>query len=334
MPPSLLRIYLPYHGDCSLASSDRQFVDKFKQHNFAHGRAVEAIDPSDADLIVIFQECSFKLPSYIQDINKSDLFRKFAEKIYVVNYDDVLGEGFLPGTYTSLSKSVFDAKRFSACAYPKAYNEHISSKASSDLGHDAQYLFSFRGTSKSNPIRTQLFAQLSGTDNANIVDVSKAFHSHTEQDKTDFVVQMKKSTFVLCPRGWSPNTYRLYEAMSIGRCPVIISDEWVATDGPDWSRCSIRVAEKDISLIPKILENRHEQGPALGKRAQQEWLKHFDEPAKYRGYLDQITRLHTLDEKATMSVNEYNAYWRSKKFLRNNGWTLKQRVMRKLNLSK
>jgi hypothetical protein len=36
---------------------------------------------------------------------------------------------------------------------------------------------------------------------------------------------MRKSTFCLCPRGWSPWTLRAYQGMMAGCIPVIIADE-------------------------------------------------------------------------------------------------------------
>lgn len=324
-----LRIYLPSRKDCQLVSQDSQIINKFELHNFATGRAIKAGSPEEADLIILFQEWSFKLPSYIRLINETNLFKDFSEKIFVINYDDTIGEGFLPGCYTSLKMSTLDRNRFRSCAYPKIYNEFVDAKT--EYIPKAKYLFSFMGTKESHSIRREIINKFDGIRGAKIVEVSKAFHSHTPQEKKEYHEHLQSSIFVLCPRGWSPNTYRIFETMSVGRCPVIISDEWVETEGPDWSNCSIRVAEKDIASIPKLLMNLGDEGLNLGRESRKEWNQHFSEAAKYRAYLDQITDLYLSNHRTTMQLDEYNKYWRSTAFLRNNDWTIGQRALRKIN---
>jgi hypothetical protein len=326
-----LKIYIPNRDECELVSVDHNLVKSFETHNFASGRAIKVNEPENADLIIIFEEWSNKLLSYIDVLNESELFRDYCKKIYTINYDSVANEGFLPGCYVSLSNNKLDSNRYRSCAYPKVYNEHLT--APDKIAITPKFLFCFRGTTHSSPIRKRIVQELTEAREADIVDVTKAFHTHTEQDKTEFLAQMQESIFVLCPRGWSPNSYRLFEAMSVGRCPVIISDEWVETVGPDWSTCSIRVPEADIHNIPKILEERRSEGRLLGQRAQYEWQQHFSEQAKYRAYLDQISELYYSEHPVTKSLDAYNKYWRSKTFLHKNGWTLKQKILRKLRLS-
>lgn len=43
----------------------------------------------------------------------------------------------------------------------------------------------------------------------------------------EFVSTMQRSRFALCPRGYAPTSFRMYEAMSFGCIPVYISDEFV-----------------------------------------------------------------------------------------------------------
>jgi|SaaInlStandDraft_4_1057021.scaffolds.fasta_scaffold02018_2 hypothetical protein len=66
---------------------------------------------------------------------------------------------------------------------------------------------------------------------------------------------LTKSFFTLCPVGVGPNSIRFWEALSYGSIPVIISDDiWLPTvKGIDWSKCSIRIKEKDILTIPEVL---------------------------------------------------------------------------------
>lgn len=321
-------IYLPSHEECDLVSDDPQFIDKFEEYNFSSQRAMKVSRPEKADIILIFEAWSFKRQDYAQKLSDSPLLKNHASKTYVINYDDTVGEGFLPGCYTSLKLSSYNDKRFIPITYPKIYNESVD--LSKNYAGSSKYLFSFRGTTDSHPIRKKVIDQLSSHPLANIVEINKQFHSHSEGDKLAFVEQTLSSLFVLCPRGWSPNTYRIYETMNMGRCPVIISDEWVETSGPNWARCSVRVAESDIENIPNILNNLAQKGEKMGQQAYEEWQKHFDEKAKYHAYLDHIIDLHFSAKTPTMLLPEYIQYWRSDSFLFRNNWTIRQKVARKL----
>ena len=77
----------------------------------------------------------------------------------------------------------------------------------------------------------------------------------------------KASKFVLCPRGLSVSSIRLFETMRMGRAPVILSDEWVPPAGPRWEKFSIRINEKQFARIPTLLEQRESEAVAMGEIA-------------------------------------------------------------------
>jgi len=219
----MLKVYVPNSRDSSLVTQDTGIVDRFLEYNKTSSHSTFCNSPSEADLIIIFQGWSFKLPDYARELLSNAMFSKYAHKVYVVNYDSTIGEGFLPGCYVSLKKSNYDQARFRACAYPKIYNKHVAASDAKREHH--RYLFSFRGTLHSHPVRQRMFDALSDEPNSLMVNNTKDFHSHTDEEKQLYVKDLIDSQFVLCPRGSSPNSYRLFEAMSTGRCPVIISDE-------------------------------------------------------------------------------------------------------------
>jgi len=218
-------VYLPSHNESELVSDDPLLTKKFIKHNFETGRVKRADSAESADIIIILQAWSFKLPAYTKLLCADSLIQNHAEKVYVVNYDSTVREGFLPGCYVSLQKDHHQIERFISCPYPKAYNELINDSLTSG---EPKYLFSFRGTLHSHKIRERMFEQLEGSARSLMVDNTKAFHSHTIQEKEIYLSELTQSKFVLCPRGTSPNSYRLFETMQLGRCPVIISDQWVA----------------------------------------------------------------------------------------------------------
>jgi len=321
-------IYLASRRDTQLVTQDDRFIRKFLKYNSGHDRANITDLPDKADFIILFQDWSFKLSNYAATLAADPFIQTYANNTYVINYDDVVGEGFLPGCYVSLRNSRHDTRRFRACAYPKTYNEFVSNTI--DYQTPYKYLYSFRGSLGSHPVRPIVYDSVKDVKDACIVDNSREFHTHTEEDKKIYVTELTQSLFVLCPRGSSPSSYRLFETMSLGRCPVIISDEWVEIDGPDWDQCSIRVPERDIPRIDSILRERENEGVALGKNARNEWEAHFTEPLVYQNYLDNILDLYTSEFQATKSIDQYRRYWKSHRFLKNNNWTLAQKIMRRL----
>jgi len=105
-----------------------------------------------------------------------------------------------------------------------------------------------------------MVAALSPQYDSAIHVVNTTFHSHSDYEKKAFVDSILDSKFVLCPRGWFPVTYRLFEVMELGRCPVIISDQWVPIQGIPWDECTIQVPEVDVGNIPEIASSAKSVG--------------------------------------------------------------------------
>ena len=324
----IIQFYLANQEDSDLVTEDYGIQQRFKTAINSH-QAIVCCDSADnADIVIVCQQWSFKLPDYGKQLLSDPFFCEFAHKIFVINYDDVVGEGFLPGCYVALQNSYYDPTRFRPVAYPKSYNSFVTEQINTK--EYAKTLFWFRGTLHSHPIRSALFNELKDHPDGLMVDVTKNFHSHTENDKKDYVTEMLGCDFVLCPRGAAPNSYRLYEAMSMGKCPVIISDEWVETVGPTWANCSIRIAEKDLSHIPHILKEHQANAKTLGDKAKTEWLAHFSDENKNRAFIEQILALYRQAQPATKSLSQYKRHWQSRSFLRNNKWLLSQKIARKM----
>ena len=152
-----------------------------------------------------------------------------------------------------------------------------------------KYLFSFCGALETHPVRQMLKSKIS--EFGLIFDVPRsitqtAYMRGDEQTIERLHSQLesicKSSYFVLCPRGVGSSSMRLFEAMSMGRAPVIISDEWVPPFGADWDSFSIRVAESEIEQIPSILHELRHNAQWMGNEARNAWeswyapIRHFD----------------------------------------------------------
>ena len=53
----------------------------------------------------------------------------------------------------------------------------------------------------------------------------------------------------------------------MGRVPVILSDAWVAPDGPAWEEFSIRIPERQLDEVPRLLETYASRFDLMGVRA-------------------------------------------------------------------
>ncbi len=88
---------------------------------------------------------------------------------------------------------------------------------------------------------------------------SKLWNAAVEKERQDMFIDVtSRSEFTLCPRGYGPTSFRLYEAMQLQSVPV-----YIYTDKPflpfasdvDWSRLCVLVDYKDIGNLDGILKS-------------------------------------------------------------------------------
>jgi hypothetical protein len=150
----------------------------------------------------------------------------------------------------------------------------------------APYLWSFRGTVRTAPtIRGAIVALDDERGSAVATEHWAAvvrWHwdddSHrpdAEREFARYAQSMTEAKFVVCPRGVGPSSIRLFEAMQVGRCPVIVSDRWRPPPYVDWEKCSIRVSESEVATLPSLLRQREHEAEALGAEARKAWERYF-----------------------------------------------------------
>jgi hypothetical protein len=66
-----------------------------------------------------------------------------------------------------------------------------------------------------------------------------------------------RSLFTLCPRGYGPTSFRLYEAIQAGSIPIYLSDAfWLPyQDELDWREFALIVHEDDLAEIPHLIQD-------------------------------------------------------------------------------
>lgn len=141
-------------------------------------------------------------------------------------------------------------------------------------------LFSFMGSAKTHLCRRGILA-LEDSE-ALLVDSSRQ-HRHDPGVEGNaaspffqrYLDVLRRSRFVLCPRGVGANSIRLFETMKAGRVPVVISDDWIPMAGIDWESFIVRIPESDIASIPGRLRELEREAPERARRARAAWEAHF-----------------------------------------------------------
>ena len=116
-------------------------------------------------------------------------------------------------------------------------------------------LCSFVG-SVTHPIRSKVYESMKDSPNC-------SFHLKdwnpevSNQDQSIFVNISTRSKFVLCPRGYGLNSFRLYECFQLGSVPVIITDKFFLpwSDELDWNEFAVLIHEDMIPEIYNVLSN-------------------------------------------------------------------------------
>ncbi len=303
------------------------FLEEIRAHFQAHPGSVYRLveEPTAAEIIVLLESNQFRSQHDIASVEQEPHVRDHPEKVFTINYEDHPA-GFLPGLYAALSATRYDPLRHAAWCYLFPPNPEVYRAAPVEPTDADALLFSFRGA-PSHECRDRLFAlKLPIGMRARITRIDR-WYDHTQDEQTDYVTEILRSRFVLCPRGLAPASHRLFEVMALGRCPVIIGDEWVPPEAVDWECCSIRVAERDIAGLPATLARREGEAAELGRQARQAWERFFSPRHRFEAALDAIVRLRDrrpagYDERACQK------HWRSHRFYRINEWALDQRLAR------
>lgn len=210
-----------------------------------------------------------------KDVRTHHLVKRFPGRCFLFESGD-RPLPLMPGIYVCAERTWLPRSRFKAGFYLRVFeNDAIQYRASTDR---LPLLFSFAGSSANAPVRKRLLAIRH--PRSELIDTSRLPRTSRQRDgiRGDadqygqrYVHLLTDSKFVLCPRGLGTSTWRLFETMKAGRVPVIISDSWVAPEGPDWESFSLRIPESQVANIPRLLQEFEEQAVEKGQRAREAW---------------------------------------------------------------
>ncbi|MFU8781178.1 MAG: exostosin family protein [Kiritimatiellia bacterium] len=218
-----------------------------------------------------------------KDILSDPIYRAYAQKCFLVESSDNPFP-YLPGVYTCIHRLCYTRSRTRTGFYQKILSDHDPLQ---DCNGSYVYLCSFMGRFSTHPVRARL-APLAGRDIMieNVVPSPASEMAAVNTKRRRYSEVMAQSAFILCPRGYGVSSFRLFEAMRAGRCPVIISDDWIPPEGPLWESCSIRIRERDVPRLPRLLDARLEDAERLGGMARLVWDDWFSETSSFHRIIE------------------------------------------------
>ena len=136
---------------------------------------------------------------------------------------------------------------------------------------------SFVGTI-THPIREKLFNRFKNNSKFQFNNMKSWSPVIDDSDFQSFVSTTRKSRFALAPRGYSPNSFRLYEIMQLNTIPVLVSDSFMTpyAEELNWSEFCVLIGERDIENLDRILSNIDEsQYQKMLARMNEVYSTHF-----------------------------------------------------------
>jgi len=285
-------------------------------------RFTVASSPDRADAIVYIEAEYPKLRSYYELLFSEELVERHSNRYFVYDCADT-SWGLAPGVYTHLRAHQQDRSRFRPGGFLRMYNQGLEELYDSGRGHSPRLLASFRGNDASaTALRSRILA-LGPKPRIALTRITKWFN-HTEDEKRAYMVEMHDSKFVLCPRGLGTATYRVYEAMRLGRVPVILSDDWVPPFGPAWADFAIRIAESRVDDVLEVIASREAHAAEMGAAARRAWEQWFAPDIVFYRALQAIESICL--ERPNDYAETMHRHWRSLRVQWELGWTPPQRL--------
>lgn len=263
------------------------------------------------------------------------LYRRYRRKCFLY-HDSDFAAPFLPGLYPSLLAN--DHLPGFAEGFPYYARQAVNDAVSEAAGRESErrWLASFVGASNCEVRKNVLAIR----DPRVFVRDTTGLHSwqlNTEERhryESEYAQVCAGSRFILSPRGIGPSTYRQYEAWEIGRCPVILSDAWVAPPEVPWKSAALRLPEStalDVGKLIGSLEKVDDQ--QLGRNGREIHERWLTQEAAFPYICRSIERLLEHGAKAPSHGQALSAIARSshrRLFLGSLRRMLKDRSLRKI----
>jgi hypothetical protein len=248
-------------------------------------------DPARADALLFVDLHQHPDDPALAQLRHHALVRKYRSKVYVYDERDQPFFTF-SGVYASGTPRI--SRRFPIVGgpYPHLLTRLTPRHQEPDL------LFSFRGDGSNSRVRSAMLelshprAVLEDTRGVNFFDGSpERFGEASLAAQLAYAELVARSKFILCPRGSGVSSFRLYETLSAGRVPVVISNDWLPPPRVDWDACTVRIREDAVDTIPVVLENLEPCWPALVEAGQAATAAHFSPSHLWNHYATSLADL-------------------------------------------
>lgn len=273
------------------------------------GRHTVVDRPNEADVILLTDVGN--LLSHVRF--RAKLLRLLAHPLVIryrsrcfIYYELDIPRPYLPGIYLNMewfpgvervAAAVAPARGLEPSPNPFFQDDHPPEKR--DL------LFSFMGRN-CHSVRDRLLSTQYDRDDVLLVDTSGLYDhyggAHDVAMQRQYVHVMRRSRWAICPRGWSASSLRLYEAMRLGIAPVVLNDNWLLPEGPDWERCCLWLPEATYPDLVRILESQGERWLEMGRAAQEAYQRLFSEERAFdhsMSALEALLRRHRDEATVT-----------------------------------
>ena len=243
---------------------------------------------------------------FFEILRRSSIYRNAHCPIVVYSAADAVVPTAI-GLYPSVTRRWRETGLGEAAHYRSLHpNMPVLSFRSEDLV-TKDLLVSFVGSVWAHPVRAEI-CQLSIRDS--IIkeaspDVRPWWERH-EQAVSPLINSyrdvLRRSQFVLCPRGASQSSVRIFEAMQALAVPIMISNGIELPTGPDWSECSIMLRLDQVKELPAILEHHQSRAVDMGRRAQTAWETYFAPETSFDSMINWSSQLLSRSSQARRGV--------------------------------
>jgi len=271
-------------------------LDPFREHTLTE-------NPDDADIILFVENHPGHDPLFFQ-VARHPVWKRHRDRAFLYHDNDHVYP-FLRGLYPSLDRSHQRPSRCVGAPYLGRIEQNEAVRYA-PLNGQEPFLFSFMGSNNS-PVRGRLLrlkferALMVDTSDRNLWSLSTEDRRHYTET---YGQALRNSSFILCPRGLGPSSYRLFETMEAGRVPVILADRWSPPPGPNWSEFSVSVPELDAGRLPEILAPLQNRAQSMGEKARKTWEDYFSKPVMFHR-LTECCRHILLERKQTSALSEF-----------------------------
>jgi len=322
-----VKLYFLTPQESPLAAQDGSTINAIRNDLLSRPEFDEASSAESSDAIILNEQFSFKEWRYVSRLIGDAVVGRYANKVYTINTDDI-ASGLLRGIYTSLPKIRCSTSLHRAVPYTWFPNEMVLQQRNHPRPQP-DYLATWRGNPKSNKRLREGLLRNCRRSASFLVEPTDSWLEHGMKEKVHYVNVLRSGRFSLCPAGIAPVSFRIYESMALGICPVIIADSFVPPEGPRWSDFSIQIPEKRLRDMESILKGKSDSYLEMGDLAKKEWERFFSPEQVMRYYADSL--LACMDKSLGFGSPEgelarwksFGTYWR-------NGWTLSQRLCHRI----